>query len=356
MNNKGFTLIEVLAVVIILSLLTLLVFPNITNSVRNFGSKTDDLTLNMIEKAASLYVDDNQKSFMKSSENIYCVPLTKLVEENYLKEGIEYNNKDITNTKVLKVTYDSGFNYELVDKKDCERVIKFDTVCEYVNNGVAEKTVGSKYECKVDPNRNAYTFYVLNTRNKAGEIITETTTDKTPVSINLIMDRNICDDGLPTEEGKTCLVAYNSSGDAAGVGPTTAMMYLNNATNSWSNIPNLNLTYDDEGGNFTGYVLNGKARLPYKKEVNDFNNNNGYLYENLDGAYWYYDESTKPTNSISNIYGYWTLSSYAFESYNAFFVHCRGSVVITSVDDKGYINSMGYGPHYGVRPVINLSL
>ena len=33
-----------------------------------------------------------------------------------------------------------------------------------------------KYECKVDPNKDPYIFYVLNTRNKVGEIIKESST------------------------------------------------------------------------------------------------------------------------------------------------------------------------------------
>ena len=41
-NKKGFTLVELLGVIIILSLLIVLVFPKIVNSVKNSTKDTDD--------------------------------------------------------------------------------------------------------------------------------------------------------------------------------------------------------------------------------------------------------------------------------------------------------------------------
>ena len=85
-----------------------------------------------------------------------------------------------------------------------------------------------------------YYFYVLSKESNG------TTT--------LIMDRNINSDGTPTTKaiyesqkdsnrGIYNLVAYNIDGEAADAGPVTVMSFLNNATSTWSNIPNLNIIY-----------------------------------------------------------------------------------------------------------------
>ena len=50
MNNKGFTLMELLTVVILLSILVILVLPRITNSVNNYSDKTDELVFTMIKE------------------------------------------------------------------------------------------------------------------------------------------------------------------------------------------------------------------------------------------------------------------------------------------------------------------
>ena len=119
MNKKGFTLIELLAVIIILSLLMILVLPKITNAVKNYTKKTDALMLSMIEDAAKLYVDDNPDDFEENSYGYYCVPLTELVENDYLKEGIEISGEDVTSIKSLKIDYTNDYKMDLVDSNEC---------------------------------------------------------------------------------------------------------------------------------------------------------------------------------------------------------------------------------------------
>ena len=118
MNRKGFTLIEMLAVVIILVLLIIIVFPSITNSVRNHSKKTDDLMFSMIKSATELYISDFT-SIKKENGNNYCIPISNLVENDYLKSNIEYDGQDITNSKGIKIVYEDGFSYELVDMTEC---------------------------------------------------------------------------------------------------------------------------------------------------------------------------------------------------------------------------------------------
>jgi hypothetical protein len=216
---------------------------------------------------------------------------------------------------------------------------------------------------------------------------------KTPAegdtTINLIMDRNIYYDGTSgseTSSTNTGLVAWmsdsnygcGSDGDYCATndkGPITAMDYLYNATKDWTNIPNIEMNYTDEGNtgdygygtivttdNITkitkkdgtavtvltdqeGYS-NLKARMPFKSEVADSNGSNNYLYENLDGSNWL-GSGTQPTNTINAPYGYWTLSSRAGDSDGAWYVYSCGYVDYSRVCGGGFS---------GVRPVINLKI
>ena len=178
MNKKGFTLIELLGVILIISLLVMIVLPRITNSVKNFSSKTDKLMLNMIKDAAKLYVGDNVSKFKKENGSNYCVTIQDLVNENYLKGPIEYKGENITNTKGLKVSYNNGFEYEFINlyKGSC-------TLVDYVGklfketktttvNGIEysldethllmNDRLGSNDVCKTDGN---IRYYGLNPNN-----------------------------------------------------------------------------------------------------------------------------------------------------------------------------------------------
>ena len=144
------------------------------------------------------------------------------------------------------------------------------------------------------------------------------------------------------------------------------MNFLNNATSTWSNIPNLKLTYNDEGGHFTNFQVTGKARLPYLSEVDDYDGTNGYLYDHLDvDCYdddWNIDNiSCDLSNHIDGVYeegieniqgilGYWTFSSHDESSDFAFIVEFGGSVYEGSIIDASLAGGLG------VRPVINVKL
>ena len=123
MKNKGFTLMELLGVIVILSLLMIIVLPNIVNSVRNSSSKTDDATLKLIYDAANLYVSYDNESFPEENGNKYVIALSELVNQNMLKSPITLSdsNDDITNTKCVQVTYDNGYKYELKNNGECSK-------------------------------------------------------------------------------------------------------------------------------------------------------------------------------------------------------------------------------------------
>ena len=375
MNKKGFTLVELLAVILILSLLALLASTSITNVVRNSKSDLYNSQIKMIELAAESWGNENIELLPDSGECKF-VTLSNLKEYGLIDSHIKNpkTNKEFNNDMIIKISANTSKNGELkttyeVDSKninECEAAIKpktIDDICLYdTASQAAEKTAGAKYSCEVKEGT-SYNFYVL------------TTPQEGDTTIDLIMDRNIYYDATAgtgsvadaTNKGR---VAWQTSGKNAA-GPITAMDYLYNATKDWANIPNIEMNYTDEGNtgdygygtivttnnttkitkkdgtavtvltNQEGYS-NLKARLPYRSEVSAYdstNKINAYLYDYLNQS------GTIQTNAISGIYGYWTLSSYSGYSSFAWRVHFDGRVYDGGVD---------IGDGIGVRAVITL--
>jgi len=68
MNNKGFTLVEVLAVIVILAVLGGIATYGVINAIKVSKDKAEDAFLNQIGKQIEMYIDLN--SFTKSGEEI----------------------------------------------------------------------------------------------------------------------------------------------------------------------------------------------------------------------------------------------------------------------------------------------
>lgn len=76
MKNKGFTLVEIISVVVILGLLAIISIPIVSNVSDNIKKKTLNTKIENIEKAAVLYGQKHRENFTKVSVdnclNKYC--------------------------------------------------------------------------------------------------------------------------------------------------------------------------------------------------------------------------------------------------------------------------------------------
>ena len=407
MRKNGFTLIELLAVIVILAIIAVIAVPivlniideskesatlrsaemymdaveiSIANRVMHHGSIADgaysimsdgDICLGDYNQTSNpktcvgKLIDTNNDNILKIEVNGEKPTSGKIyIEKGQIFKEVDTNKKTwlvISEKKIEPVEENGEVKFGIVsseNNKEEEKTLA--EVCTYQNNGVAEKTAGAKYSCKVDPNKDPYTFYVL------------TTPTSSDTSINLIMDRNICEDGTPTAEEKTCLVAWISTEkyyeDVGGVipddvlndegacqyegfcsfndkGPLTAMKFLQEATKNWTNTNEMLIDkFDNDAGvTFDMQAYNTYARMPYYSEVSSFDTtkNNGYLYDYL-GSY-----NSFQSNPISGIDGYWALSSYAGGPPSAWLVDSSGYVEGDLVDNDS---------HCGVRAVINLKI
>ena len=90
MKKNGFTLTEILAVVIILSLLMLIIAPNLLNNIKNKQNKITEAQKQMIEEAANLYAE----SYFSEDDNV-CITVGDLIDYGFLNNDVQ----DVDSTK-----------------------------------------------------------------------------------------------------------------------------------------------------------------------------------------------------------------------------------------------------------------
>lgn len=83
--KKGFTLVELLGVIIVLGLIALIVFPNITKSIRNSKNKLYQQQVDTIERNARRWGIEHTELLSEYSATY--LPLSDLIAGGYLKKG-----------------------------------------------------------------------------------------------------------------------------------------------------------------------------------------------------------------------------------------------------------------------------
>lgn len=109
MNNKGFTLIEMLMVVLILGMLTLLLVPTINSLIERNENDNLKFMQESIKIAAQNYASDNKfELFNTCDDNGIKVTLEQLVDEGYLSSPIKNpkTKEDISLANEVNVIYD----------------------------------------------------------------------------------------------------------------------------------------------------------------------------------------------------------------------------------------------------------
>lgn len=110
LNNKGFTLVELLAVLVILIAIMSIAIPTISSSLDRSKNKQNKAKQKLLESAAELYVTDHKNQI--SATKCY-IEITDLKNENYIDqdadEGIENG----------KICYDKSANTYTYQKTSC---------------------------------------------------------------------------------------------------------------------------------------------------------------------------------------------------------------------------------------------
>lgn len=93
MKKNGFTLAELLGVVVILGLLLLLVFPSVVKELKEGEATIDSAVEQIIKNGASNYVENNKNTYPENKNATYCITLNTLVNAGEISKNLLIDKK-----------------------------------------------------------------------------------------------------------------------------------------------------------------------------------------------------------------------------------------------------------------------
>ena len=125
MKQKAFTLVELLAVILLIGLIAGIAIPSVTKIVENRKKKLYELTIKELKNIAKTYAANNPDVYVTVDEMGYLyIPIGKLCDESYINCPVinPKNNREITGSILIKAV-DESYTYEYTD--DSQYVITF---------------------------------------------------------------------------------------------------------------------------------------------------------------------------------------------------------------------------------------
>lgn len=117
MNKKGLTIVELLAVLVVIGLMAVVIFPVITGNINDSQNKTNEIQKASIKEAAESYVADNVGLNIFLNKDTEEITLNTLIENGYLtgdysnpKNGKDY---DLINSKVTIKKENNSYIYTI---------------------------------------------------------------------------------------------------------------------------------------------------------------------------------------------------------------------------------------------------
>lgn len=166
MKKQGFTLAELLGVIVIISLLLLLIIPLIINGVKNREADVAEVNNNIIFEAVGEYMDLDKEKYPNIPGNVYCISLKELIDSGKLvdpvKKLVEEGNYSTDFTIEVRISSNGVKKYSATTKEECKTYTskKIGIVVEPGNNTWStKKTVtiyypdlgdGYKHEYKIN--------------------------------------------------------------------------------------------------------------------------------------------------------------------------------------------------------------
>ena len=110
-NRRGFTLVEVLAVIVILGILSTIGVVTVVNIRKNQEKKFDQNQLAIFKQTAKTYFSDNKTLLPTAKDSTYVVYLKDLIDQNYLDSLLDYNKESYLLEKSYIVVMRVGTRY-----------------------------------------------------------------------------------------------------------------------------------------------------------------------------------------------------------------------------------------------------
>lgn len=289
-DNKGFTLVELLAIILILSIILTLSVVVSTRIIKNSKEKSYQVTINNIENIANSYINENSNKLpyiqIKDGEDMIeyqCVSIKNLIDMGYFKN-------DVLKSKYKEDTEVSENDYVYLERDKFKKISKNIFLGTYDKNNIYVKrcneisglTGNISFSIKPDSwskEKNVIIKYNLNNINTTKETnytYGYSINDKEPV-----IDGNNTKNIKVSENGKLTASIYTE----LGVKIKTANIYINNIDKDSPTI-----TFSSNGDNV--YTKEKKINI----EIND----NASGIKTADVSYgWSTSKSSEPSNYVN---------------------------------------------------------
>ena len=407
MKKKGFTLVELLAVIVILSLVLVIAVPSVNKYIKQSKEKAYDAQISTIIEAAQAYASANSGLLPRKEEFVVKITLGQLKSSGLIKEEVKNPNDDKYFDDALTIEIKKKgetYNYDIVESTITTRDGEKSPIINLNGSPMVTYNLNATYTelgaSATDSDGNAISNIVIDKSNlvMSAEGIYQvkyTATDTKGISStvyrNVYVSNNkyangtaiyfnpnsnsVCskaeatsntsksngcmkwytfnDDGSSTvnlllDHNTTATVAWASTGTNAN-GPVEVKKQLENDIASWNGAVKSTdrLIEASEIAKITGYP--------------NWNNNRYYFHTNSNTEYkgaagtnryaWLFDNTYNCTTygcnvAASGTHGYWTNTAVSSVSATAFYVFCDGKMNNLNVSHAG---------NYGVRPVVTIS-
>ena len=323
-KNKGFTLVELLAVIVILAIIALIATPIILNVINDAKKQAAKDSAYGYMDAVEKYIVSSELEDKSIKDGTYRVEDLNSMGVSVKGSTPDNGNIEIKNSSVK--SYDIGIDGYVVingkvDKVSTTKSFKNGTAVYYnpetgnkCSKEAAKSTTGTRSGCMK--------WYVFN--DKEGN-----------ATVNVILDHNT-----------TARVAWNSTGSNSEM--KEAADTLKTDTSTWKNTARLITA--NEIAKITGHPTFDASKENQKYFYLDSNNQTQTANASNKSKYaWLFDYTKECTNygcnkQDSSTEGYWTSTRKI------------GETTIWHVNREGFLSAHGMTLNcYGVRPVITIS-
>ena len=149
LDNRGFTLVELLATLAVLSLVSTIVIYVAINVVNSAKDKSYLVTRNNVEKAAISYLEENNDKInfisYKDVKEYQCVTVQDLID-------LSYFDKDVLNSKISKDKVLDSNDYIYVERDKTSKTIKNSKLITDIDSDYSKICSNYNYKTKLEGN------------------------------------------------------------------------------------------------------------------------------------------------------------------------------------------------------------